>query len=510
MGVIVRRGSRAVAILLVLAAVACSKSPPHGISDQSQTFAPRDVAWNGVKVYLSSPRHASSGSRGECGWEENINGRIFNLYAADLNDGPGESTLSERGYEVRVSPNSRDDGWRLNRDESNNWGANVHIVTHSNAFGAGCGDAAQYLLVMFKTGNANSMGLRDELLARLDPQVPGGRNSWNCDTLGECASNAAHIAYIELFFHTNQAAVDWFVGPASDPHATGAMSASPHLGLALDEHLGYPRSTGVLASPLDAYPGFGRSADAVLRDETIAYWEAFRREQFVATCMGDAGFDYTPAVAFPAQDTADVAEHLGISGEAGPSPVAQNRAYEAGLSSEERERYNQTLLGESAAAVAEADRTGIVPDGRADDFARGGCVGAAAAAIPSVWDAPRQLTAELETMRQDIARSAELQEAGRAYAECAQDASGLRATSPADLDETVLEESDGSADAARAFEECASVWASGYEEAATAVADRFVQEQSDRLAAVATRYADVMTQIAEDEALAAYLSTRVE
>jgi hypothetical protein len=85
-------------VSVVLLTAGTCKPPPHGISDVSETFESRDVPWNGVKVYLSSPRHASSGDRGECGWEENVNGRIFNLYAADLNESDALGTLTTRGY----------------------------------------------------------------------------------------------------------------------------------------------------------------------------------------------------------------------------------------------------------------------------------------------------------------------------------------------------------------------------------------------------------------------------
>jgi hypothetical protein len=452
-----RRGFIGLAVLSValLTAGTCKK-PPHEISDVSETFEPRGVAWNGVKVYLSSPRHASSGDRGEYGWEENVNGRIFNLYAADLND--SAATLSTRGYQTQVSANPRDDGWRLNRDESNNWGADVHIVTHTNAY-VGCDNPAQYLLVMFKTGDANSIGLKDELLAHLDPQVPGGQNSWNCDNLGECAANAPHIAYIELFFHTNQAAANWFIGPLSDARATGAINASPHLGAALDEHLGSPRAaTTELAVALDEYAGFGQSTEAVQRDETIAYWEAFQRQQLVAECMADAGFDYAPAVAFPAGDMLEVAEGLGVQDRGSSpvltglsSPVDSNREYERGLSDGDRERYSQTLLGESAAEVAETDRTGVVPEGRrAEEFATGGCVGAADAAVPSVWDARRDLAAEVDAVRQQAAGAG-----------------------------------------------------------AAAAAAQFVDRHGRLLDTVARRYDGVMDRIAEDDTLATYLAAQV-
>jgi hypothetical protein len=499
-------------VSVVLLTAGTCKQAPHGISDVSETFEPRGVAWNGVKVYLSSPRHASSGQRGECGWEENVNGRIFNLYAADLNDSGALGTLTTRGYETRVSPNSRDDGWRLNRDESNNWGANVHIVTHTNAF-VGCDNAAQYLLVMFKTGDANSIDLKDKLLQQLDPQVPGGQNSWNCDNLGECAANAAHIAYIELFFHTNQAAADWFVGPGDDPEATGGMDASPYLGLALDEHLGYPRAVAPAGSTtsLDQYAGFGRSPDAVLRDETIAYSEAFEREQLIRDCMADAGFDYAPAVAFPAGDMLEIADSLGIHGSSDAiSPTSLNRAYERGLSGDERERYNQTLLAESAADVAEADRTGEVPGGRrAEEFATGGCTGEARAAIPSIWDAQRSLSAEIDAMRQEISGSAGMQRTAGEYVECAEAAAGVTASGPGDLEELIAGGGPRADAAATAYEDCAPVWAAGYQRAASAAADRFVVRHAGALEAVAGRYDGVMDRIAQDQDLATYLAARV-
>jgi hypothetical protein len=504
-------------VSVVLLTAGTCKQPPHGISDVSETFEPRGVPWNGVKVYLSSPRHASSGERGECGWEENINGRIFNLYAADLNDSADTlGTLTTRGYEARVSPNSRDDGWRLNRDESNNWGANVHIVTHTNAF-VGCDNAAQYLLVMFKSGDANSIDLKDNLLQQLDPQVPGGQNSWNCDNLGECAANAAHIAYIELFFHTNQAATDWFIGPGDDPQARGGMDASPYLGVALDEHLGYPRATAVSTTSLDQYTGFGQSPDAALRDETIAYWEAFEREQLVRECMARVGLDYAPAVAFPTGDMLDVAENLGIQDQGSSpdlpgfsSPTSWNRDYERGLSGGERERYNQTLLGESVADVVEADRTGIVPDGRrAEEFATGGCFGEAKAAIPSIWDAQRNLGAEMDAMRQEVAGSAEMRETAGVYAECAEAAGGVTASGPSDLEELIAGGGARADAAATAYDDCAPVWAAGYERAATAAADRFVARHGDQLDTAARRYDGVMDQIAQDQDLATYLAAQV-
>lgn len=193
--------------------------------------------WNGYKVYLSSPRHDDSGSRGECGWEENINGRHWNYYAAFINNG-GSGGLVNRTYRITVSANARDNGAVTNKNSSNNWGAHVHIVTHTNAI-SGCPSSAQYLLVMYRTGVANSTALRTQLINKLDPVLPGGQNSWNCDGLIECNSvNASRRAYVELFFHDNQASVDWF--QAGGGNGTGVNNTWRY-GFAVDELLGYPR-----------------------------------------------------------------------------------------------------------------------------------------------------------------------------------------------------------------------------------------------------------------------------
>jgi hypothetical protein len=94
--------------------------------------------WNGKKVYLSSPRHSYSGSTGrECGWEENINGRHWNYYAASVNTG-GAGSFWDRSYSVVVSANARDDKYADNVTAGNNWGADVYIVTHTNASASSC------------------------------------------------------------------------------------------------------------------------------------------------------------------------------------------------------------------------------------------------------------------------------------------------------------------------------------------------------------------------------------
>lgn len=207
----------------------------HTTITSTTNYYSADSPWNGYKVYLSAPRHSDSRSRGECGWEENINGRHWNYYAGVVNTG-GSGGFKQRHYKVAVSANARDNGWRINRDQSNNWGANVHLVTHTNA-NVGCGDSAQYLLVMFRSGNNRSKYLRNHLIEKLNPVVPGGKNTWDCDHLGECYAQAGHKAYVELFFHTNRNAVNWY----QSGNYGIAANESWRYGYAVDDHLGYPR-----------------------------------------------------------------------------------------------------------------------------------------------------------------------------------------------------------------------------------------------------------------------------
>lgn len=173
-------------------------------------------SWNGYKVFLSSPRHSDSGSRGECsnGYEENINGRRFNWYAA-TGDYYGETyqpdsqyrNFRARGYKVAVSQNTRDDGYIDNRETSQAWGSHVHIVTHTNARN-GCPDSVEYLLTMYEHSN-------DEALAHrvgdgLNDVAPGHWNHWYNSGLAELEANRPNgDAYVEVAFHDNWNSQDW-------------------------------------------------------------------------------------------------------------------------------------------------------------------------------------------------------------------------------------------------------------------------------------------------------------
>ncbi|MBA3289482.1 MAG: hypothetical protein H0U21_15955 [Acidimicrobiia bacterium] len=201
--------------------------------------------WNGFRVFLSSPRHSFSGASGrECGWEENVNGHHWNSWAAK--GATNQDNLRQRGYRVIVSKNARDDGWALNLQASNNWGANVHIVTHTNGR-AGCPDTPRAFISMWDVNgdNANSAALSLHLVDKVGAYIPTSDDRWeDCDgdnsgsnDHGECDANAPHRSYVELFFHDNQPNIDWF---QCCGHGGDKVEAAWRYGWAVDAHLGSP------------------------------------------------------------------------------------------------------------------------------------------------------------------------------------------------------------------------------------------------------------------------------
>ena len=211
-----------------------------GVIDQSSALVAVDNVytpigtWNNYRVFLSSPRHANSGSRGECGWEENHNGRSVNYHAADgyyyqevYNTTHEHRNLRSRGYRIMVSRNTRDDGFLANRTTGNNWGAHVYIVTHTNAINGCLNNNTNYLLTMFNGSSA----LANALGTNLDPVLPNNWNQWSA-TWAELYANAPHRAYVEFVFHDNVLADQWF--------QQNYYKVAWRYGLAIDQHLGYP------------------------------------------------------------------------------------------------------------------------------------------------------------------------------------------------------------------------------------------------------------------------------
>lgn len=260
------------------------------------------------------------------------------------------------------------------------------------------------------------------------------------------------------------------------------------------------------AFPLDSYPGFGRSQAAAQRDETIAAWEAFQREQVIVSCMARAGFTYVATAAFPEEALANVARGLGVvarGSSSGLSPQQQNRAYEASLSAADRERYARALYAESAAEIATMRRTGAFPAGRGADFGKGGCT-SEANALPSIWTLQRELSSELDAMRQEITASAATS-VGDRYAACAERAGGILGRTPAEVERIAATDASRSVAAGFALKQCGPLWAAAYRSAEVAAQRGFAQRHASELRAAQERYRDAMKTIAADQAFRTHL-----
>ncbi|MGE5102919.1 MAG: hypothetical protein ACM3SX_23275 [Deltaproteobacteria bacterium] len=261
--------------------------------------------------------------------------------------------------------------------------------------------------------------------------------------------------------------------------------------------------------PLDQYPGLGRSSAAVLRDNTIAAWEAYRREAFVASCLGRAGFSYRPAVEFPSQALAAVADGLGVTRDSAISsdnPAEWNANYAAHLATYDQERYYRALVGESASDMKSLAHTGQIPPGASENFAQGGCRGAANAAIGSVWTLKWNLAEEFDGVRRDIAASPQIAAAMNAFNDCAQRTSGISAHGPADIDALAASGAGDPAGLAAVVKTCTGIWTEGYRSAQAVVLAQFERRNIGVLQADQARYQGVMQDIAADSEFTAYLA----
>lgn len=150
------------------------------------------------------------------------------------------------------------------------------------------------------------------------------------------------------------------------------------------------------SAPASAIPGLGTTEAELLRDDTIAYWESWKRDSLTATCMVDAGLTWHVEAAFPEDRVSEIAISLGVApvgADDGTPPDELNAASYAALDGEGRDRYALALWGESAEDIDQLLGTGATPEGRDDSFAMGGCVGAGMEAVGSIWDLKRLLEA---------------------------------------------------------------------------------------------------------------------
>lgn len=249
---------------------------------------------------------------------------------------------------------------------------------------------------------------------------------------------------------------------------------------------------------LDHIPGLRASADGVRSDDAIAYWESYRRSLVIAECMADAGFEWFPEAHFPDAAVLAVAETLGVDVTPAPGrdPVAANLEVERHLSTDDRDRYLQTLYAETAEEIDHMRDTGSAPQGAADSFATGGCMGEGSDSVTSIWALKRAVSEDLAQMRSRAARTEAFAHHARAFSECVEDQTRVSGHTPASVEAALLEGSDQGLDEATAG--CLGHWREAHRAGTAEVADEFVDRHRNRIEAQQKRYRGVMNRIRND------------
>lgn len=168
----------------------------------------------GVKVYLS-PAYHNHQNIGCAGYDEEVGARAIAERARDV--------LVSRGYTVRVGTGS----YQTNFNDSNAWGAHVHVPVHSNAGAWGCdpGDPASRggTWTMYNTAGSRGHNLADFMLGAIRDYSPGTNDQLLQRTdLLELKTNA-RSAYAEMAFHTYYWDVVWM---AFDTATAGEVLAN--------------------------------------------------------------------------------------------------------------------------------------------------------------------------------------------------------------------------------------------------------------------------------------------
>lgn len=209
-------------------------SPIHAGADDNFYPSPN---WNGKKIYLSPARHPDTGSRGECqGKSENDMGYSAAYGAANQTNG-----LVSRQYKVQIGTSTYT-GAVAN---SNSWGADIHLVMHSNS-GSGAGTCASRsgssrgTTVIYYDGSTSGSNLAQKVVDNVGPATPGTKD-YKCKNSDPCTSifplyelqaTSATAAYSETEFHDWNAGVNFLTSSGWKNRFGGAV----------DQHLGYPRA----------------------------------------------------------------------------------------------------------------------------------------------------------------------------------------------------------------------------------------------------------------------------
>lgn len=158
------------------------------------------------------------------------------------------------------------------------------------------------------------------------------------------------------------------------------------------------------ASPLAAYPGFGHDQE---RDRRAFAADEARRQQEIARCMKDAGFQYVSEVS----RTVSAADAARMGRRSARAPESPNERYRQSLTAEQRTKYNIALYGvpdpnDPANLWNPASGTG------------GGCWGEAMRAFNGVYAGANAVQNDFWDMRQGIGRDRRVVAATQKWSVC--------------------------------------------------------------------------------------------
>ena len=265
-------------------------------------------------------------------------------------------------------------------------------------------------------------------------------------------------------------------------------------------------------SELSAVPGFGRTPEHSSRDYLIVTWQSYKRKEFVANCMKNAGFDYKIELSFAPNTIADTAEfhklhRLGIAPSVGSvftsSPAATNRRRADNYPAEKRNDYYIALRGVTAEEFDTSERNGgLIPRGAPDDFMFGGCVGQAEDEIPYVWALKRKLSPEINAQIRALSDNPKLSNTRKELSDCAAQYS-VDAQTMAELELSYIQGIEG---ASQAVENCEEIWREGMYQARVDIEDSLLTSvYADEIKEHSLKYENAVEQIKSDKEFVAYI-----
>jgi len=237
-------------------------------------------------------------------------------------------------------------------------------------------------------------------------------------------------------------------------------------------------------SPLDGIPGFGKSHDAMQRDDAIALWEAFKRERLIQACMQDQAQLYIAPDLASRRERERVAEYLGIDDLGGepewsPQPPPHDDAYWLALYDISAEEAQQGLGNSNH-----------------------GCVGKSWRALPGLWSLKTVLAEDQADVFLRADRSPSMEPARRHFRSCASENGLSDVSSPGDLD-ALMTELDHEL-VMKVMDTCGPAYDRAHTEVLAQEEAAFVKSHPE-LDRQREQYSDVLSKMAQDKEFLSFL-----